>query len=536
MRRSAVVGTLLVLWPLGVPALVDAGPAPDPQHERELVAARRVDTALKIDAFTADESQLRGALADLDLNVRRRAAQLRDAEEAERGARATAAGYERQVTEKTDEFHRLQGRLRVVALRVYVAPPVLGELTILSAKGFTEAERTRALVDVSTSRDADLVDRVTGLRSDLQTTRRHADAAVARAAQKDRLIRTALTDVTAARDQRKRLVAAADDRLNASLAESASLATVDARLSAEIIQRQQALAEEVARVQVAVLEDQRHAEQAAREIAVRDAAARQTAARKAATQQAAAAAAADRLAAARQAADARAAAKAAASELASRQTTAPSSTARNVRADERAFQQPIVVTSPPTVGPPATSAPPSTRPPPQPPTTRAAPPPPAPPARPPAPTPTTRPPISQPPPEPAPRPGGSVPLVDVRGIVVNVSIGPQLAALLSAADAAGFNFTGGGYRDSAQQIALRRAHCGPSDFAIYEMSAAQCHPPTARPGSSMHEQGLAVDFAINGSAIGSHSDPAFQWMAANAARFGFYNLASEPWHWSTNGD
>ena len=30
-------------------------------------------------------------------------------------------------------------------------------------------------------------------------------------------------------------------------------------------------------------------------------------------------------------------------------------------------------------------------------------------------------------------------------------------------------------------------------------------------------------------------DPAFVWLTANAARFGFFNLPSEPWHWSVNG-
>jgi LAS superfamily LD-carboxypeptidase LdcB len=51
----------------------------------------------------------------------------------------------------------------------------------------------------------------------------------------------------------------------------------------------------------------------------------------------------------------------------------------------------------------------------------------------------------------------------------------------------------------------------------------------------MHEQGLALDFTYNGSLISSRSNPGFQWLAANAAGFGFYNLPSEPWHWSTNG-
>ena len=67
------------------------------------------------------------------------------------------------------------------------------------------------------------------------------------------------------------------------------------------------------------------------------------------------------------------------------------------------------------------------------------------------------------------------------------------------------------------------------------MNPDACSPPTAIPGRSKHERGLAVDFSVNGRVIQSRSEPAFQWLATNAARFGFRNLPSEPWHWSNDG-
>ncbi|MCZ7629747.1 MAG: M15 family metallopeptidase [Microthrixaceae bacterium] len=118
---------------------------------------------------------------------------------------------------------------------------------------------------------------------------------------------------------------------------------------------------------------------------------------------------------------------------------------------------------------------------------------------------------------------------------VHRSIASNVQGLLSAASAAGFNLTGGGFRDPASQIALRRAHCGTSYYDIYQRPASQCSPPTAIPGRSMHEQGRALDIKSGGVLITSRSSAAFQWLAANAARYGFYNLPSEPWHWSTNG-
>jgi len=124
----------------------------------------------------------------------------------------------------------------------------------------------------------------------------------------------------------------------------------------------------------------------------------------------------------------------------------------------------------------------------------------------------------------------------VGGIWVNKSVASNVQGLLAAARSAGFSLSGGGYRDPAGQIAVRMANCGTSDYAIYQMPASLCTPTTARPGTSMHERGLAMDLQSSGRLITSRTDPAFIWLSANAARFGFYNLPSEPWHWSTNGN
>ena len=152
------------------------------------------------------------------------------------------------------------------------------------------------------------------------------------------------------------------------------------------------------------------------------------------------------------------------------------------------------------------------------------------------PTPTTRPPTpTTRPPSP---PSGTVTWADVTsvgGIWVHRSIAGNVQALLNAGNAAGLNLRGGGYRDSAAQVATRRNNCGPTYYDIYEKPSNQCSPPTARPGRSMHERGMAIDFTSNGALITSRSSAAFRWLQSNAARYGLYNLPSEPWHWSTTG-
>jgi LAS superfamily LD-carboxypeptidase LdcB len=120
-------------------------------------------------------------------------------------------------------------------------------------------------------------------------------------------------------------------------------------------------------------------------------------------------------------------------------------------------------------------------------------------------------------------------------IIMAASVTGHLQDMLDAASADGFDMCGGGYRDPAEQVAVRRANCGTSYYAIYEAPASACSPPTAPPGTSQHEQGLAVDITIGGRTI-SGGSAAFNWLKANAAGFGFYNLPAEPWHWSTTGN
>lgn len=125
-------------------------------------------------------------------------------------------------------------------------------------------------------------------------------------------------------------------------------------------------------------------------------------------------------------------------------------------------------------------------------------------------------------------------VVSIPPITVNRGVAGQVAAMIGAALSDGVNLGGSGYRDRTSQIMLRRAHCGTSGFAIFEAPAGSCSPPTARPGASQHELGLAIDFTSNG-ALMSGGSAGYAWMAANASSFGFFNLPSEAWHWSTTG-
>ncbi len=126
-------------------------------------------------------------------------------------------------------------------------------------------------------------------------------------------------------------------------------------------------------------------------------------------------------------------------------------------------------------------------------------------------------------------------ITTVQGIRVHIEIADDIDHLLTAARADGLELDGYGYRTNDQQIELRKRHCGTTDFDIFEKRASECSPPTARPGSSRHERGRAIDFRYNGRTIKSRDSEAFVWLAENAIQFGLENLPSEPWHWSVDG-
>lgn len=119
------------------------------------------------------------------------------------------------------------------------------------------------------------------------------------------------------------------------------------------------------------------------------------------------------------------------------------------------------------------------------------------------------------------------------GFLVDRSIADNVAAMVAAAAADGIHLDGGGCRSSERQAELRRINGCPD---VYSSPSSSCRVPTAIPGHSMHERGLALDIRANGSLIRSRSNAGYQWLAANAASYGLYNLPSEPWHWSVNGN
>jgi len=130
----------------------------------------------------------------------------------------------------------------------------------------------------------------------------------------------------------------------------------------------------------------------------------------------------------------------------------------------------------------------------------------------------------------APPPLAKVACASGGTITVHKTLAHNLGHLLEAAKRDGLRLCGIGYRSSERQLALRRINCGTSAYDVSRKPARDCIPPTAKPGTSMHEKGLAIDFSSC-----PKTSVCYKWLARNAHGYGLHNLVSEPWHWSVNG-
>ena len=104
------------------------------------------------------------------------------------------------------------------------------------------------------------------------------------------------------------------------------------------------------------------------------------------------------------------------------------------------------------------------------------------------------------------RPGGKI----------DASIAKNFDKMVAAAKKDGVSLQiSSGLRTRAEQEKL---------YAAYKNGTGNL---AAKPGTSNHESGLAIDF--------KNTPGAYSWLAKNAEKYGLKNLPSEPWHYSTNG-
>lgn len=145
----------------------------------------------------------------------------------------------------------------------------------------------------------------------------------------------------------------------------------------------------------------------------------------------------------------------------------------------------------------------------------------------------------------------------VAGIVVNSQVSKQVNDMHNAWVAAGIPLGGGSFRTMAGQISIYQGWCkndgivgSPPPYPKPPGQTIRC-PGGGAPGYSNHQMGMAIDFSCGGSLIPrkyavASQNKCFQWLAANAGKYGFFeygygktrdgSTGYEGWHWSVNGN
>lgn len=106
--------------------------------------------------------------------------------------------------------------------------------------------------------------------------------------------------------------------------------------------------------------------------------------------------------------------------------------------------------------------------------------------------------------------------VDRQGKKLDASIADNFDAMVAAAkrDGVDLQIVSGWRSRQEQEVLYQKYLNGTGNLA-------------AKPGTSNHESGQAIDF--------KNTPGAFAWLKKNAEKFGLKNLPGEPWHYSVNG-
>lgn len=119
--------------------------------------------------------------------------------------------------------------------------------------------------------------------------------------------------------------------------------------------------------------------------------------------------------------------------------------------------------------------------------------------------------------------------------IVNARVSANYLALATNAASAGHPLTAtSSFRSMAHQTALCKADSGCRN-GNYNL--------VAKPGTSNHQMGLAIDFSIKAVTASTSScvgraeapgDPMWNWLNDNAGKYGIHQYANESWHWETS--
>ena len=224
-----------------VVAPVGAGAETDAEAEQREVADRRTAVEAELDVLQASDAEIDEALDELDRSVAAQERAVADAEAAAEAAATAVRDARIELRRATRQVVLLERAIAEMAVASFMHPPTADLVRSLDADSLSDAVLQRTYLDARARRDVALLGRLEQAES--QATQRAADLEAA-SVEAERSVAAASEALAALHAEQQRQVAFAvdlQDRIDASLAEAAVLAELDAELADQIAAEQAAL-------------------------------------------------------------------------------------------------------------------------------------------------------------------------------------------------------------------------------------------------------------------------------------------------------
>jgi murein DD-endopeptidase MepM/ murein hydrolase activator NlpD len=243
--RAIVAAVAVALVAAVMPGGPDAGAAGSNERaRREEVRQQKAAAAAQVNALSAENAELEGAVAAMNAAVAAQEARVADARRATEEARAAAERLTAEAEATGREVDALEQLVRDRAVQAYIGNAMGGDANnvLLDASDPTDLELRKVLLETVNGSDRDAIDRLAQTRAMLLRQREQVAEAIAEAQALEVETQARLDELDASRSEQVRLQQALQARIGTYQSEVNALAAEEANITAIIRQAEAAAA------------------------------------------------------------------------------------------------------------------------------------------------------------------------------------------------------------------------------------------------------------------------------------------------------
>jgi murein DD-endopeptidase MepM/ murein hydrolase activator NlpD len=236
-KLTAAAIVALLVMALASPAGADALDS-DLQKKSD-AHSKKVEAATKLDAAKAQDTQLEGAVRDLDASVTAQSSNAQSAEQAASAAQSAVGTAEARLAETEQRMTKLKSDAAAIAIRAYTHPSGNSFFDIVGSRDLAEASRRETLLGQVANADRSALGQLRATREDQQAQQSNLARLRDQAASRRQAAVKHLDELKQALTQQSRLKGALDTRIQEFTAEVDALSREESNIESLIKTRQQ---------------------------------------------------------------------------------------------------------------------------------------------------------------------------------------------------------------------------------------------------------------------------------------------------------